>query len=127
MQIGQPYRFIMQPRDEEVLADEATDGIWVVDQFVDERTRVEENGVKYGLKYEGWPTTVSVESKDVQNGPAKTAARKRCLERHKKESEAEGESVKRVPRQRQTPVKHLPRYTVISNEEEDRCLKKVKD
>ena len=55
-----------------------------------------ENSKKYGLKYEGWPESCSVESKDVQNGPEKSAARKSCLAKCKKNLEARGEPVKKL-------------------------------
>ena len=43
-----------------------------------------ENGIKHGLKHEGLQETCLVESKDVQNCPENTAARKNCLEKYNK-------------------------------------------
>ena len=123
--VGHPYYFVMQPLDEQVLADECSDGIWVVEHFVDERTRVEAEGIKYGLKFEGWEKTYSVWSRDVQNMPLKTAARKRCLAKYKKELEEKNQQPKKVSRQRQIPIKKLPRYSTISDAEEKRCWEKA--
>ena len=51
VQINKPYNFLMQPIDISMKADEPTDGILFVYYLDDSRTRVCENGIKYGVKY----------------------------------------------------------------------------
>lgn len=116
VQQGRPYYFIMQPISSEVEAEVETDGIWSVERFVDERTRIGPMGAIYGVQFERFSDTYSIQSADVQNGPLKAAARKRLKERLRKEAEERGERFRMVARQRQRSTRRVANLEIVISE-----------
>ena len=70
------YYYVMQPISKEIEQEVETNGIWEVERFVEERTRVGPKGVVYGVQFERFPDVYSIQSADVQNGPLKAEARR---------------------------------------------------
>ena len=114
---GYHYRFIMYPKDKEVIANEETDGLWYVKRFDKERTRIGPDGkVIYGVVFEGHEDEIrSTASSLVQTGRLKAAARRVLIHNEKKKAKLEGKVYKPIMKSKQRSVINLPRYHVTTN------------
>ena len=115
---GYNYRFIMYPKEKEVIADEETDRLWYVKRFDKEWTRIGPDGkLIYRVVFEWHEDKIgSTASSLVQPGGLKTAERRALIHNEKKKAKLEGKEYKRIIKSKQRSVINLPRYHVTTDE-----------